>query len=87
MFLRQVIEPLDPFDSEGRGRWFSIVQDITRQKAAEALVRQANEALEERVRKLQTGYGIKPDGVVGPETLFALSALDESGPHLFRTIE
>ena len=44
-------------------------------------------ALEARVRTLQTAYGIKPDGVVGPETLFALSALDESGPHLFRNIE
>ena len=44
-------------------------------------------ALEERVRKLQAAYGIKPDGIVGPETLFALSALDETGPHLFRTVQ
>jgi general secretion pathway protein A len=44
-------------------------------------------ALEERVRKLQVAYGIKPDGIVGPETLFALSALDENGPHLFRNNE
>ncbi len=44
-------------------------------------------ALEERVRKLQIAYGIKPDGIVGPETLFALSALDGSGPHLFHNIE
>ena len=44
-------------------------------------------ALEERVRKLQIAFGIKPDGIVGPETLFALSALDESGPHLYRNIE
>jgi general secretion pathway protein A len=43
--------------------------------------------LEERVRKLQVAYGIKPDGIVGPETLFALSALDEAGPHLFRAVE
>lgn len=43
--------------------------------------------LEERVRKLQNAYGIKPDGIVGPETLFALSALAESGPHLYRTVE
>jgi len=43
--------------------------------------------LEERVRKLQTAFGIKPDGIVGPETLFALSALDETGPHLYRTIQ
>ncbi|HSN00938.1 MAG TPA: AAA family ATPase [Rudaea sp.] len=44
-------------------------------------------ALDERVRKLQIAYGIKPDGIVGPETLFALSALAESGPHLYRKVE
>jgi general secretion pathway protein A len=43
--------------------------------------------LEDRVRKLQTAYGIKPDGLIGPETLFALSSLEESGPHLARSIE
>ena len=43
--------------------------------------------LDERVRKLQTAYGIKPDAIVGPETLFALSALDPAGPHLARTLE
>jgi len=56
-------------------------------KAADAGPAYFDAALEERVRKLQTAYGIKPDGVVGPETLFALSALDDSGPHLFRAIE
>ena len=56
-------------------------------KAAEAGPAYFDGTLEERVRKLQTAYGIKPDGVVGPETLFALSALDDSGPHLFRSIE
>ena len=35
--------------------------------------------LEDRVRKLQLAYGIQADGIIGPETLFALSALDESG--------
>jgi general secretion pathway protein A len=43
--------------------------------------------LEERVRKLQLAYGIKADGIIGPETLFALSALDDAGPHLARTVE
>jgi general secretion pathway protein A len=43
--------------------------------------------VEERVRKLQTAYGIKADGIVGPETLFALSALDDSGPRLARTVQ
>ncbi|MGA9332716.1 MAG: AAA family ATPase, partial [Rudaea sp.] len=43
--------------------------------------------LEQRVRKLQEAYGIQPDGIVGPETLFALSALDDAGPHLYRNVE
>lgn len=43
--------------------------------------------LDQRVRKLQEAYGIKPDGIVGPETLFALSALDDAGPHLYRNVE
>lgn len=43
--------------------------------------------LEGRIRKLQQAYGIKSDGIIGPETLFALSALDDAGPHLARTVE
>ncbi|MDR3387395.1 MAG: AAA family ATPase [Rudaea sp.] len=56
-------------------------------KAADTGPAYFDAALEERVRKLQVAYGIKPDGIVGPETLFALSALDEAGPHLFRNVE
>ena len=44
-------------------------------------------ALEQRVRALQAAYGIRDDGIVGPETQFALSALDDSGPHLARTLQ
>lgn len=44
-------------------------------------------ALEERVRKLQTAYGLNADGIVGPETLFALAALAPEGPHLARNVE
>ncbi len=44
-------------------------------------------ALEERVRKLQLAYGIQADGIVGPETLFALSALEDAGPHLTRIVQ
>lgn len=43
--------------------------------------------LEGRIRQLQQAYGIKSDGIIGPETLFALSALDDAGPHLARTVE
>jgi general secretion pathway protein A len=55
-------------------------------KAADAGPAYFDAALEERIRKLQIAYGIHPDGIVGPETLFALSALDESGPHLAREV-
>ncbi len=44
-------------------------------------------SLETRVRRLQREYAIRDDGIVGPETLFALSALDEVGPRLIRTIQ
>ena len=43
--------------------------------------------MEQRVHTLQLAYGIQADGIIGPETLFALSALDGSGPHLARTID
>jgi general secretion pathway protein A len=55
-------------------------------KAADAGPAYFDTTLEERIRKLQVAYGIHPDGIVGPETLFALSALDESGPHLAREV-
>ena len=41
-------------------------------------------ALATRVRALQRRFGIRADAVVGPETLFALSALEPDGPHLAR---
>ncbi|MFZ2235926.1 MAG: AAA family ATPase [Dokdonella sp.] len=44
-------------------------------------------ALEERIRNLQTTFGVKADGIIGPETLFALAALDETGPHLTRVVQ
>jgi len=43
-------------------------------------------ALQERVKKLQRAYGIPDDGIIGPETLFALSSLDDRGPHLARDV-
>lgn len=45
-----------------------------------------DEPLSERVRALQRSYGINADGIIGPETLFALSALDDHGPHLARSV-
>ncbi|HET7359356.1 MAG TPA: peptidoglycan-binding protein, partial [Rhodanobacteraceae bacterium] len=43
-------------------------------------------SVEKRVRKLQQGFGIPADGIVGPETLFALSSMDDNGPHLARNV-
>lgn len=44
-------------------------------------------ALEERIRKLQAAYGLTADGIVGQETLFALSSLAADGPRLARNVE
>lgn len=41
-----------------------------------------DEAIEAGVRSLQASHGLVPDGIVGPETLFALSARDDDGPRL-----
>jgi general secretion pathway protein A len=43
-----------------------------------------DERLETGVRRLQAAHGLVPDGIVGPETLFALTAHDEQGPRLRR---
>jgi len=43
---------------------------------------QFDAALEQRVRALQSKFGLLPDGIVGPETQLALTARDRSGPAL-----
>ncbi len=45
-----------------------------------------DQALQERVRRLQRVFGIPDDGIVGPETLFALTSLSATGPHLARHV-
>jgi Type II secretory pathway, component ExeA (predicted ATPase) len=42
--------------------------------------------IETRVRNVQQRFGISADGVVGPETMFALSSLETDGPHLARGV-
>ena len=39
------------------------------------------------VRRLQTAYGLVADGVIGPETLLALSSQDAEGPRLRRVLD
>ena len=34
------------------------------------------------VRRLQSAHGLVADGVIGPETLLALAARDDTGPQL-----
>ena len=43
-------------------------------------------AMEAGVRRLQSAHGLVPDGIVGPETLFALDARDDEGPRLRRSL-
>ncbi|HET7268329.1 MAG TPA: AAA family ATPase [Oleiagrimonas sp.] len=43
-------------------------------------------AVTRRVKRLQRVFGIPDDGIVGPETLFALTSLDTDGPHLARDV-
>ncbi|MGE7139358.1 AAA family ATPase [Luteibacter sp. NPDC031894] len=43
-------------------------------------------SVEARVLAVQQRFGIAADGVVGPETMFALSSLEAEGPHLARGV-
>lgn len=45
-----------------------------------------DETLEADVRRLQISYGLTPDGIVGPETLLAVSASLDDGPTLRRQL-
>ncbi|MBL8272326.1 MAG: AAA family ATPase [Xanthomonadales bacterium] len=43
-----------------------------------------DETMEARVRQVQAGLGLVPDGIVGPETALALASRDPGGPRLGR---
>ena len=45
-----------------------------------------DETMEAGVRRLQSSHGLVPDGVVGPETLLALTSDARGGPRLRRTL-
>jgi general secretion pathway protein A len=45
-----------------------------------------DESIESGVRRLQAAHGLLADGIVGPETLFALSSRDADGPRLRRSL-
>ncbi len=49
--LREVIEPIIEDNGRFAGRWFSTAQDVTEQKTAESMVREARDELELRVRE------------------------------------
>ncbi len=42
--------------------------------------------IEDAVRRLQASHGLIPDGIVGPETLLALTAEEPGGPRLRRSL-
>lgn len=45
-----------------------------------------NAAVTARVKRLQRVFEIRDDGIVGPETLFALTSLNAAGPHLAQDV-
>ena len=47
---------------------------------------QVDAATEAKVRTVQAQFGLVPDGIVGPETEFALASRNRSGPALARDL-
>ena len=43
--------------------------------------------MEAAVRSVQAAHGLIPDGIVGPETLLALSSREPGGPRLRRRLD
>jgi len=48
---------------------------------------QFDAAMEDAVRRLQASHGLIPDGIVGPESLLALTAEEPGGPRLRRSLQ
>jgi general secretion pathway protein A len=46
-----------------------------------------DETMEAQVRDVQEEFGLVPDGIVGPETQFALAARERGGPRLVRAVD
>jgi len=46
-----------------------------------------DEVMEGRVRRVQAGFGLVPDGIVGPETALVLGTRDRGGPRLGRQLD
>jgi general secretion pathway protein A len=72
-----------PRDAVGEAKSW-VEQQLARfeQKTADQQVSMSNMSIEDRLRQLQVRYGLLPDGIIGPETLLALSSLEPDGPHL-----
>lgn len=60
--------------------------DAPAEDAAGVGPRQFDETLEASVQRLQLSYGLVADGVVGPETLFAVTSTLDGGPTLRRQL-
>ena len=43
--------------------------------------------MQDAVRRFQSDGGFASDGVIGPQTLMALAARDETGPRLLKGLE
>ena len=48
---------------------------------------QFDASMEDAVRRLQASHGLIPDGIVGPESLLALTAEEPGGPRLRRSLQ
>jgi general secretion pathway protein A len=46
-----------------------------------------DETMQAAVQRFQNDRGLASDGVIGPETLMALAAQDDNGPHLLKALE
>ncbi len=83
-----VVAPLAPGSGGPAAQWLQ--QRLTPNRAAPAATTAAATTIDAatitKVRRFQAAHGLVADGIIGPETLFALSASDP-GPHLLQELD